>query len=173
MATQLEIAKFVGVAVRTWTDIANKLDIPTGSTIEFAAKAYITHLREVAAGRVSEDGYDLTAERARLSHHQANCEELKERQLTGELIPAEEVKADWADMILAFRAKVLALPGKVASVAMAAESVREVEEFVEEELHGALNELIETDKSGGNGAMPTATKTNRKPVGRPASSTLS
>lgn len=173
MATQAEIAKFIGIAGRTWTDIAKKLDIPAGSDLEFAVKTYITHLREVAAGRMSEDGYDLTAERARLSHHQANCEELKERQLTGELIPAEEVSAQWSDMILAMRAKVLALPGKVANVAMAAETLREVEEFVTEELHEALNELNSEDTPRGNGAAKATPKAKSKRVGRPASATVS
>lgn len=173
MASQTEIAEHLGLNKRTVQELLPKLGLPTRDCpIDQARLVYLDHLRAVASGHKSDDGYDLTKERARLSHHQANCEELKERQLIGELIPAEEVKAQWSDMILAVRAKILSLPGKVASIAMAAESLREVEEFVSEELHGALNELVEDDTPGSPGPAKATPKTNRKRVGSQASAAI-
>lgn len=57
--------------------------------------------------------YDLTEERARLAHHQANNEKLKEDQLRGSLIPEEVVREHGAGMVAAFRAKLLSLHNKI------------------------------------------------------------
>ncbi|MCP4077225.1 MAG: hypothetical protein GY744_13710, partial [Gammaproteobacteria bacterium] len=53
--------------------------------------AYISHLREQAAGRLSTGEFDLTSERARLAHYQANKTSLEEDVLKGDLIPSEQV----------------------------------------------------------------------------------
>jgi phage terminase Nu1 subunit (DNA packaging protein) len=57
--------------------------------------------------------YDLTEERARLAHHQANNEKLKEDQLRGSLIPEDIIKEHGAGMVAAFRAKLLSLHNKI------------------------------------------------------------
>ena len=142
MATQSEVAAHLDISVRAWADMKNKLDIPKRPTLDEARIAYIRNIREVAAGRTSEkSSYDLVAERGRLAHHQANVEELKEKQMRGELIASEDVASMWGEMLLSMRAKILALPGKLASTAMGATSLREVEDFAREELHLALDEM--------------------------------
>lgn len=64
---------------------------------------------------VGEQNFDLTEERARLAHHQANNEALKEKQLSGELLPAELVIELGAALVAAARAKVLAIHSKCRS----------------------------------------------------------
>lgn len=60
------------------------------------------------------DSFDLTAERARLAHHQANAAGLQERKLRGELIEIEEcadiIGQDYANV----RARLLAIPSRAA-----------------------------------------------------------
>ena len=103
---------------------------------------YIEHLREGAAGRAAEYGdLDLTAERARLARAQAIKVETENRMNDGELIPADVIEAKWTEMVAAMRAKLLALPTRIASVAMGASSLREVEDHARTEVFAALTEL--------------------------------
>jgi phage terminase Nu1 subunit (DNA packaging protein) len=56
---------------------------------------------------------NLQAERARLACAQADRVELEVQQLTGELIPADVILANWEPIVGAARAKVLGLPSKL------------------------------------------------------------
>ncbi len=57
--------------------------------------------------------FDLEQERARLSHHQANREAMREQIERGEMIPAKEVIELGAVTIAAARAKILSIPSKL------------------------------------------------------------
>ena len=84
---------------------------------------------------------DLTAETARLKHHQANNEALKEAEQRGELLPAEFVILHCSALVAAARAKFLALPAKLRSrfAGLDAEVVEEVDDQIRE----ALTELAD------------------------------
>jgi phage terminase Nu1 subunit (DNA packaging protein) len=86
-------------------------------------------------------GYAYEAERARLTHHQANKTALEEQVLAGKLLPADEVEQAWLDMAMAMRAKLLSLPGKLATAAVAATTLREVEQAARAEIYAALNDI--------------------------------
>lgn len=60
------------------------------------------------------DTYDLTQERARLAHHQANKAALEAKQLEGSLIPIEAVADTVGDEYANVRAKLLAIPARAA-----------------------------------------------------------
>ena len=60
------------------------------------------------------DNLDLTQERARLAHHQANKAALEERKLKGELIAVEEVAEIVGKDYGNVRARLLAIPSKAA-----------------------------------------------------------
>ena len=79
-------------------------------------RSHLYETREVLPVLYGQDDgviYDLTEERARLAHHQANNEALKERAARGELIPAEMVIKHGAAMVAAVRAKILAAHNKI------------------------------------------------------------
>ena len=57
--------------------------------------------------------YDLEQERARLAHHQANNEAIKEMTARGNLVPADLVVKNGGAMVGAARAKLLAVPSKI------------------------------------------------------------
>ena len=99
--------------------------------------------RAVAGLGVANDGtvYDFNAERARLTHHQANVEGLKEQQLRGDLIPRELVATYWQSIVASVRARLLALPGKIAHVALAAKTLSEVDKAARVQVYEALAEL--------------------------------
>lgn len=81
------------------------------------------------------------AERTRLYTLQADHEELRIAEKVGKLIPAEMVEEKWTEIVGAARAKLLALPTKIAQVALAARSLREIEEKVRIEVTAALENL--------------------------------
>ena len=141
------LAELTGMARET---VAKRLK-EAGMTPEVQGKAKMWETRDalpILYDAVAEAGqYDLTAERARLAHHQANNEQLKECQARGELIPAEQVQSRWAAMVMAMRAKMLALPGRLASKAMTATTIREVEDYAREEIYFALDELASNASS--------------------------
>ena len=80
----------------------------TADVVQWLVQHEIQKIVSDNAGR-----YDLTDERARLAHHQANNEALKERAARGELIPAEMVIKHGAAMVAAVRAKILAAHNKI------------------------------------------------------------
>lgn len=99
---------------------------------------------------IAEDGtvYDYDLERARLTHHQANSAALEEDAKRGRLIPAEQVKQTWSDLVASARAKLLALPSRLSSVC-AGKGQSEIETEARAIVVEALTELsgagIETD----------------------------
>lgn len=92
---------------------------------------------------VSSDGevYDYDAERARLTFHQANTAALEEARKRKELIPSEEVKSHWESMAANTRAKLLNLPGRLATALNEQSTVQERERVARELIHEALIEL--------------------------------
>lgn len=71
--------------------------------------------REIKKRVVTSDGqhYDKQEEDARLKHHQANLEELKEAEKRGELIPVDLAITEFGEKITNARAKILALASSV------------------------------------------------------------
>jgi len=90
---------------------------------------------------------DHTHESARLKKAQADKTELEVSVLRGDLIHADEVSLDWAEMVTAFRSKILNLPA-TAAVRVVGLSLKEIETELKDLVFQALTEL----KESGNGA---------------------
>lgn len=84
---------------------------------------------------------DITEERARLAHHQANKTALEEAVLKGDLIPAEEVLAQWERLVSGFRAKMLAMPTKTSHLLVNVQEFDEIESILKSHIYEALKEL--------------------------------
>jgi|GEM_PF-5479496 len=95
---------------------------------------------------IGNDGqvYDYEGERARLTHHQANVASLDEQTKTGKLIPAELVLSTWTNKVSDARAKLLALPTRIAS-ACAGRSAPDIEIESRKIVYEALHELAAGD----------------------------
>mgnify|MGYP003586346038 CR=1 FL=1 len=95
----------------------------------------------------TDDGavYDYDQERARLTHHQANAAALEEQTKQGRLIPADLVKQTWSDLIMAARARLLALPSKLAGCA--GSDPAEVEAQARAIVYEALRELAASNNT--------------------------
>lgn len=148
MATQNQIAKHLDMSVTALKKMLESVDLPTqGCSLDTARIAYIRKLRKVAAGRASENGdYDLTEERAKLAHFQAEKTELETEVLRGKLIPADEVLDQWEKLAASFRAKMLSLPIKAGHQLVNLQEYSDIEDVLKSHIYDALNELTyETD----------------------------
>ena len=147
------LAEIFGISERTLTELQRE-GLPIQTVADRRGQANLYDTAEVhrwllarAAGPVAgADGSPLRldVERARLTHHQANLAEIEEATMRRELIPAEDVAREWADMVGRARAKLLGLPPRLAAHAMTCATVREAEEFARAEVYAALSELAET-----------------------------
>lgn len=80
-----------------------------------SVRAYSAHLRKHAAraGRPSDGGDNLKAERLRLTRAQAEAQEQKNRLAAGELVPVAEVRREWVTAATDLRNAMLAVPGRL------------------------------------------------------------
>lgn len=96
-------------------------------------------------GGSAQDFYDYEAERARLTHHQANMAAMDEKTKAGKLIPADVVANAWGGLVSAFRARTLGIPTKVAPKLIGLTSLAQIQALLKEEVYQALSELSNYD----------------------------
>ena len=116
---------------------------------------------------------DLSQERAKLSQTQRERVQLDVQRLRGELLAAADVEAAWSDCIGAFRARMLALPIRIAQTAISATSVKEIEAEARKEIDAALEELGRGTGTQSRKAGRPTSKAKGLPVGRAASPPVS
>lgn len=146
MPTQSEVAShlILGDAryVRALRD-QGVIPDPRSADIDEIREAYIRHLREVAAGRASEDGdgLDLVDERARLAKEQADAQALKNAELRKELIPRSEVETAMVVLASTLAERLGTIPTKVATLIHAAPSIAEAERIIREAIDEARTDV--------------------------------
>jgi len=107
-----------------------------------SVRGYVRYLRDRAFGPELRDSPDSFAtQRARLTRARANAEELKARQLAGELIPAADIEAAWGAVTEVMRTRLLAIPSKVAARIGMARNAVEAQAIIRAEITEALTEL--------------------------------
>ena len=102
---------------------------------------YVRYLRDGMKG--PEDTHEGRRERARLLKAQADKTELETAILRAEVIPADTVQHVWTQILGSCRARLLALPSRLAATALAAESFDEMESQARDLVDEALNELAD------------------------------
>lgn len=115
-----------------------------------------------------EDELDLNAERARLTHHQANKTALEEKVLEGSLIPSELVQETWQTLVVSFRAKMIGIPTKAAPQLIGVDNLVEAEQLLQDYIYDALSQLADTsaDSAGGGKDGKATASPDSKRVGR-------
>ena len=146
MASQSEISSKLGINVATFKDFVARGIIEERDrgqyTLEECAKQYLSHLREIAAGRMTTDGLTLADERARLAKEQADAKEMENMVERGELLYMDDVIKDFEEQLMNCKTKLLATPTKIAAEVFASRDVQEVQELMEEAIKDALSELV-------------------------------
>lgn len=98
------------------------------------------------AGRPPSDRQaSLTEARTRESLARAEKIEVLNRRLKAELLPAEEVRHLWLEMVAHLRARVLQLPTKLLPLLQAAANRAEAKDILDRCVHECLIELSELD----------------------------
>ena len=146
MASQSEISSKLGINVATFKDFVARGIIEERDrgqyTLEECAKQYLSHLREIAAGRMTTDGLNLADERARLAKEQADAKEMENMVERGELLYMDDVIKDFEEQLMNCKTKLLATPTKIAAEVFASRDVQEVQELMEQAIKDALSELV-------------------------------
>lgn len=146
MATVNEVAKHIGVSTKYVNDLINEGVIERKGRglydLDECRNAYISKLREKAAGRAGTGELDLVAERARLAKESADAKEMENAVERGDLVYIEDVAKQVENQLTKVRTRLLGIPTKVAPEAHASATVREVQSIIETAIIEALNELV-------------------------------
>lgn len=175
-----ELAKLLNLNIQQCYNLANSGMIPGSDNgvwnLAQCAHAYIKYLQ----GRAGEEKRDYAVERTRLTKAQADKVEMEINVLSGQLIPADTVEKIWSGMTSSARQRLLALPYRLATAALAATTFSEIETAAADLVVEALNELHTFDPAdyqprisgdapgaGGRLAVETAAAPDNQSVGRP------
>ena len=174
-----QAAKLLNIGVPQLYNLANSGVIPMGNKgvwdLTQCAHSYIKYLQ----GRAGEEKRGYALERTRLTKAQADKVEIEIKVLAGELLPAALVEAVWGNMTSAARQRLLAVPYRMASAALAADNFAAVETAAAELIREALSELHQYDPADYRPAadradradegldVPAAAAPDDQSVGRP------
>lgn len=136
-----QLAKLLNLTLPQCYNLANSGTIPSPDNgvwdLAACAHAYIKYLQ----GRAGEEKRDYAVERTRLTKAQADKVEMEIKVLAGELLPATLVETVWGNMTSAARQRLLAVPYRMATAALSADSFSAIEAAASELIREALNEL--------------------------------
>lgn len=137
-------AKLLNLTPRRVQQLAKEQIIPKAERGKYElvriVPAYIKYLQDRSIGQDAAPT-DYHSEKTRLTRAQAEKAEIESLALRGRLVPVDEVKASWSEMVAAARAKLLAMPQRIAQIAIAGTTIREIEESVRNEVYSALADL--------------------------------
>jgi len=146
MGNKTQLAIKLGLSTKSLNELIDRGVIesrPTGQyTYEECSKQYLAHLREIAAGRMTVDGLDLSAERARLAKEQADAKEMENAVGRGELVKISDIVADFESQLQKAKVKLLAMPTKIAAETHAASEVKECKDIIHAAIEDALVDLV-------------------------------
>ena len=94
--------------------------------------------------------------------------EIEKQRATGELIPKEEVKRTWLELVHKIKQKLLSIPNKVAPVIVTVKNINEIKLILQDKLYEALYEITSDDRSvaKNNESNKTTATPKNKSVGR-------
>lgn len=111
-------------------------------------KSYITFIKATAdlkENRIEELKIDYDKEHALLEKAKREKAELEVAQMQGRLHEAADIEREMNKMLAAFRAKILAIPSKLAPQLLAQTDISITESILQTEVYNALCELSEYD----------------------------
>lgn len=128
--------------------------------------------REIGKLSVHDDGtvYNFEAEKARLTHEQAEKVAMENSVRRGELVDTGLVAGWWASIITNAKQRLLAIPTKAAPLVLGRSSMPEVRDQLETLINEVLLELSTTDplaSSSGDEGVEAAAKADSESVGGP------
>jgi phage terminase Nu1 subunit (DNA packaging protein) len=95
--------------------------------------------------RTEDTTLKVNKARTRLLEAQADKAEMELKALSKDYMPVTQVERDWSGMLLTFRARILAIPYRAATLLTGAKEFHEIEQVLKKLLHEALDELSNYD----------------------------
>lgn len=140
------LAQFLNLTPRQVQNLANDGVIHKDARGEYEMAASIqSYIRYLQRSRQGNSGSDeLLKIKTRKEEAKTRMAEMEVRRLEGELIPASDVAKAWTDMVAHLRAKMLALPAKLAPQLLAAEDLNATQTLLKKQITEALQELAGT-----------------------------
>jgi phage terminase Nu1 subunit (DNA packaging protein) len=139
-----ELGSWLGVTGKSVRELAERDMVVRVERGRYALKPsvrkYCEAQRKTIVGR--GDG-TASAERARLTRAQAVLASLKARRLAGELVAAADVQSEWVHVMSATRARLLAVPSRIAQTAP--HLTQGDVEAIDREIREALSALADGD----------------------------
>lgn len=110
-----QLADLLGITTRRVNQLAKEGIAVRSSPGKFDASASVQNMLTHVSVRTEAKGVniDLDREKTRLASEQADQVAFKNRQARGELLPASDVEAEWADVLRKVRAGVLACTSRI------------------------------------------------------------
>lgn len=110
-------------------------------------KKYIAFLRTAATAEMDGGEVKEKLDYEKFLHERAKREkaEIELAHIKGQMHHAADVEQVMNDMLGAFRAKLLALPAKVAPLLIAQNNLSAIQDILQSEIYEALNELSDYD----------------------------
>lgn len=152
MATIGEVARHLFMDERTFRKLVDDGTITRRERgaydLDDSREEYIRSIREVAAGRVQSGELDRAQESARKDKEIADKYALENAQRRSELLPRDEVAAAVTAAFARVRARLLALPAKIAPLVLGLTSLAEIKGKISDAVNEALAELAGTIVAG-------------------------
>nr|WP_196482235.1 helix-turn-helix domain-containing protein [Burkholderia vietnamiensis] len=155
MLTQQQIADHLDLERSSVSRLVDRLNVDyRAASLDEIRVAYIRHLRESAAGRASETGIDLVAERAMTERVDREIKLLTLAEKKGQFVNAAQLEQAYGQMVGAFQTELLALPDKLVQELRTLYGVEVDVEWLNEHMYGCLQQLSEYDADGPGGDSP-------------------
>ncbi len=173
MATSFNIqaiAKLLKLSERRIQQLAKEGVIPKAERGKYdligSVQGYIDYLKAKVGGEFTAE--EVLKNKNKLLKAKAELAEIDKMKASGELIPKEEVKRTWLELVQKVKQKLLSIPNKVAPVVVTIKSINEIKLILQDKIYEALYEISSDDRSvakNNESNKPTATPKN-KSMGR-------
>ena len=173
MATSFNIeaiAKLLKLSERRVQQLAKDNIIPKAERGKYdlvsSIHGYIDFLKAKAGGDFTAE--EVLKNKNKLLKAKAEIAEIEKQKATGELIPKEEVKRTWLELVHKIKQKLLSIPNKVAPVVVTVKNISEIKLILQDKLYEALYEITSDDRSVAkdNESNKATSASKNKPVGR-------
>ena len=173
MATSFNIeaiSKLLKLSERRVQQLAKDNIIPKAERGKYdlvsSVHGYIDFLKAKAGGDFTAE--EVLKNKNKLLKAKAEIAEIEKKKATGELIPKEEVKRTWLELVHKIKQKLLSIPNKVAPVVATVKNISEIKLILQDKLYEALYEITSDDRSVAkdNESNKATSASKNKPVGR-------
>jgi len=173
MATSFNIeaiSKLLKLSERRIQQLAKDNIIPKAERGKYdlvsSVHGYIDFLKAKAGGDFTAE--DVIKNKNKLMKAKAEIAEIERMKATGELIPKEEVKSTWLELINKVKQKLLAIPNRTAPIIVSIKNTNEIKLILQDKIYEALYEITSDEGSVeiSDKLNKTTSAPNNKSVGK-------